>query len=49
MYANYDELEIGALDCDEIEGEIDMDSQLFKMAAKEFEKDRQMVKFYGGT
>lgn len=43
MFANYDESEIGALDCDEIEGEIDTDSQLFKMAAAEFEKERQMV------
>ena len=44
MFANYDELEIGALECEEIEGEIDTDSQLFKIAAEEFEKDRQMVK-----
>ena len=44
MFANYDESEIGALDCDEIEGEIDTDSQLFKIAASEFAKERQMVR-----
>lgn len=37
MYAKYDRSEIGALDCDIIEGEIDMDSDVFKSALKEFQ------------
>lgn len=43
MFANYDEAEIGALDCDEIEGEIDINSQLLQKAADEFEKERRIV------
>lgn len=46
MYANYDDMEIGALECDDIEGEIDINSPLFQMAAKEFEKERQQVFYY---
>lgn len=45
MFANYDEAEIGALDCDEIEGEIDINSQLLQKAADEFEKERRIETF----
>ncbi|XP_043249079.1 protein LTV1 homolog isoform X1 [Colletes gigas] len=38
MYATYDENEIGALDCDEIEGYIAPDSDLVLQCAAEFEK-----------
>ncbi|CAK9830405.1 Protein LTV1 homolog [Anthophora retusa] len=38
MYAAYDENEIGALDCDEIEGYIAPDSDLVLQCATEFEK-----------
>ncbi|CAK9821114.1 Protein LTV1 homolog [Anthophora plagiata] len=38
MYAAYDENEIGALDCDEIEGYIAPDSDLVLQCAAEFEK-----------
>ncbi|XP_065223601.1 protein LTV1 homolog [Planococcus citri] len=44
MYAGYDDMEIGALDCDDIEGELDMNSHLFQMAANEFEKERKKEK-----
>ncbi|KAG7213301.1 hypothetical protein KM043_002600 [Ampulex compressa] len=40
MYAAYDENEIGALDCDEIEGYIPPDSDLVLQCAAEFEKQR---------
>ncbi|XP_075233270.1 LTV1 ribosome biogenesis factor [Lycorma delicatula] len=40
MFASYDENEIGALDCDEIEGEIDLESEMLKQCADEFEKER---------
>ncbi|EZA57294.1 hypothetical protein DMN91_002414 [Ooceraea biroi] len=38
MYAAYDENEIGALDCDEIEGYVAHDSDILLQYAKEFEK-----------
>lgn len=46
MFADYDETEIGALDWDEIEGELDVDSQLFQKAANDFIKERQVVSSY---
>lgn len=41
MYAGYDENEIGALDCDEIEGYITHDSDLILQCAEEFEKKQK--------
>ncbi|XP_014479763.1 PREDICTED: protein LTV1 homolog [Dinoponera quadriceps] len=41
LYAAYDENEIGALDCDEIEGYIAHDSDLVLQCAKEFEKKQK--------
>lgn len=41
MYAIYDENEIGALDCDEIEGHVDPDSDLVLQCAAEFEKKQR--------
>lgn len=38
MYAAYDENEIGALDCDEIEGHVAPDSNIVLQCASEFEK-----------
>ncbi|XP_031845531.2 LTV1 ribosome biogenesis factor [Nomia melanderi] len=40
MYAAYDENEIGALDCDEIEGYVAPDSDLLLQCATEFEKQQ---------
>ena len=40
MYAAYDEDEIGALDCDEIEGYIAPNSDLVLQCATEFEKQQ---------
>lgn len=40
MYAGYDEDEIGALDCDEIEGHIAPNSDLVLQCATEFEKQQ---------
>lgn len=45
MFASYDENEIGALDCDEIEGEVDLESEILKQCADEFEKERAMVNY----
>lgn len=41
MYAAYDENEIGALDCDEIEGYIGYNSDLIMQYATEFEKKKK--------
>lgn len=41
MYAIYDENEIGALDCDEIEGYVAPDSDLVLQCAAEFEKKQR--------
>jgi protein LTV1 len=41
MFEGYDDTEIGALDCDEIEGDINPDSDLLLKYADEFEKDRK--------
>lgn len=43
MYANYDETEIGALDCEEIEGDIDPSNDVLLQIADEFEKTRKRV------
>lgn len=40
MYEAYDENEIGALDCDEIEGYVPPDSDLVLQCAAEFEKQQ---------
>lgn len=40
MYAMYDDNEIGALDCDEIEGHVETDSDLLMQYATEFEKQK---------
>ncbi|XP_076765791.1 LTV1 ribosome biogenesis factor [Xylocopa sonorina] len=40
MYAAYDETEIGALDCDEIEGHVATNSDLVLRCAAEFEKQQ---------
>lgn len=51
MYATYDENEIGALDCDEIEGHVDETSNILLQYADEFEKsikreqlDKEVIK-----
>ncbi|XP_015601567.1 protein LTV1 homolog isoform X2 [Cephus cinctus] len=41
MYAGYDESEIGALDCDEIEGYVEPDSDIVLQYAKEFENQQK--------
>lgn len=41
MFEGYDDTEIGALDCDEIEGHINPDSDLLLKYAEEFEQDRK--------
>lgn len=42
MYAAYDENEIGALDCEEIEGHVAENSDLLLRYAEEFEKSKAM-------
>lgn len=44
MYEGYDENEIGALDCDEIEGHVPENSDLLLQYAQEFEKQRRKEK-----
>ncbi|XP_034949649.1 protein LTV1 homolog [Chelonus insularis] len=41
MYAAYDEEEIGALECEEIQGHVDMDSDILLEYAAEFEKKQK--------
>lgn len=41
MYASYDENEIGALDCDEIEGHVPETSDILLQYADEFEKSKK--------
>ncbi|XP_012253458.2 protein LTV1 homolog [Athalia rosae] len=41
MYAGYDDLEIGALDCEEIEGHVAPDSDILLQYADEFEKKKK--------
>ncbi|XP_049817052.1 protein LTV1 homolog [Aethina tumida] len=44
MYADYDENEIGALDCEEIEGHVPGSSHLLQQYAEEFKKMQQREK-----
>jgi protein LTV1 len=44
MMAGYEENEIGALDCDEIEGTLDTGSAMVIKCADEFEKQKELVK-----
>lgn len=41
MYTGYDENEIGALDCEEIEGHVDPNSDLLLQCVDEFERDQK--------
>lgn len=41
MYAAYDDTEIGALDCEEIEGFIAPDNEMLLQFANEFEKEKK--------
>lgn len=41
MYADYDDEQIGALDCEEIEGHVDDDSSSILKLAMEFQKQRE--------
>lgn len=41
MYAAYDDTEIGALDCEEIEGFIAPDNEMLLQFASEFEKEKK--------
>lgn len=44
MFAEYDENEIGALDCEEIEGEINpLDDMVLRLANEEFDKRSKVV------
>jgi len=45
MYAEYDEPEIGALDCEEIEGEIDTTSDMLVKMADDYVNDNKPVPF----
>jgi len=40
MYEGYEDTEIGALDCDDIEGFVEPDSEIILQYAKEFEQDK---------
>lgn len=44
MYADYDENEIGALDCEEIEGHVPGSSHVLQQYAEEFKKMQQREK-----
>lgn len=44
MYADYDENEIGPLDCEEIEGHVPESSDILLQYAQEFEKSQQREK-----
>lgn len=51
MYAAYDENEIGALDCEEIEGHVPENSEVLLQCVEEFEKSKmkeQLDKEKGG-
>ena len=41
MFEDYEDTEIGALDCDEIEGHMDAQSQLLLKYAQDFEEDQK--------
>lgn len=44
MFAGYDDVDIGALETEEIEGTLTMESDLLKKAADEFESNLKRVK-----
>lgn len=44
MFAGYDDTEIGALETEEIEGTLTMESDMLKLAADEFESNMKRVK-----
>lgn len=44
MYASYDDHEIGALDCEEIEGHVPENSDILLQYAEEFEKEQATKK-----
>jgi len=46
MFASYDDVDIGALETEEIEGTLTMESDLLKKAAEEFELNMKRVKQY---
>lgn len=41
MYASYDDIEIGPLECDEIEGHVAPNSNIMLQYALEFEKQQK--------
>lgn len=41
MFAGYDDMEIGALDCEDIEGHVAPDSEILLQYADEFEKQKK--------
>lgn len=45
FYDNYDEPEIGALDCEEIEGHIDLDGELFAQCQEEMDNTKCEIKY----
>jgi protein LTV1 len=42
FFENYDEPEVGALDCEEIEGHIDIDDRVFNNLSKDFQKTQPL-------
>jgi len=46
MFASYDDVDIGALETEEIEGTLTMESDMLKKAAEEFELAMKRVKQY---
>ncbi|KAK7574144.1 hypothetical protein V9T40_011335 [Parthenolecanium corni] len=44
VFGGYDDTEIGALECEDIEGELDTDCPMFQKAAEEFERERKLEK-----
>jgi protein LTV1 len=46
MFAEYDNSEIGPLECEEIEGVLDPTSDILLEYADKFEKERRPVCFY---
>jgi len=44
MFAGYDDVDIGALEAEEIEGTLTMESDLLKKATEEFELNMKRVK-----
>lgn len=46
MFAAYDDADIGALETEEIEGTLTMESDMLKKAAEEFELNLKRVNIY---